>query len=72
MIEEEPMPGEDAQQFHDRMRAENARTPEQVKYAKSLLFVKTKTVRGLVETVMERHYMTLEQAEEALINTGHF
>ena len=72
MTDEEPMPGEDAQQFHDRMAAEYRPTPEQIEYGKRLAAVKTKTAQDIVGAVMERHGMTREQAEEALMKTGFF
>ena len=72
MTDEEPLSGEDAQQFHDRMAAADDPTPEQRKYRKSLAAVKTRTAQAVVESLMEQHNMTREVAEEALIDSGFF
>ena len=72
MTNEEPMAGEDAQQFHDRIAAEYDPTPEQREYGKKLAAVKTRTAQYIVESVMEQHSMTREEAEDALMATGFF
>jgi hypothetical protein len=72
MTDEEPLPGEDAQQFHDRIAAAYDPTPEQREYRKNLMAVKTRTAQDIVESMMEGHNMTREEAEEALIDSGFF
>ena len=72
MNEDDWLPGEDAQEYHDRTAAPYAPTPESREYAKRLLAVKTGTAQDVVELVMEEHNMTREQAEQALLDTGWF
>ena len=78
MTEEEPMSGEDAQQFHDRMVAEAPpRTKEQdealialVDRLRSRSRLESEGWSGLVDRVAERHGMTRAEAIEAIIDFG--
>ncbi len=78
MSEEEPMSGEDAQPFHDRMVAESPpRTNEQeeglqalLDRAKSRRRLQSEGWSGLVDSVVEAHGMTREEAIQAIIDFG--